>query len=115
TQATEVIRNNELFNIEISKVTVFPQTASIAYTKPQQFKNNTIGIVDWGGGTISGCVLQNLKLIHESKFTLNSGWFYLQEELIQELNKHFNMNIQPYEILSIVQSGLLKYKEESLK
>jgi plasmid segregation protein ParM len=105
--------NGELKLFKVSNVTVFPQGAGALYVNPGQYKSRVIAVLDIGGLTVNGCIFDNLTLVRESIFTENLGTIILQNKVKKILDKHYNMNIQEYELPGIIKNGLIKYQQES--
>lgn len=111
----EVRFNGELRVFKINNCTVFPQCAGAMYVNPEHFSNKIIGILDFGGLTVNGCIFENLNLVRESIFTENMGGIILFNKIKKVLEAKYEISIQEYEMPFIVKSGLVKYRNESLK
>jgi len=105
--------NNKPISISIPNVVVFPQALSCIYVN--HIKSNLIGILDCGGITIQGCICENKNLIHSTVFTENQGILILLNKIKKALNAQYNININDYELESILKNGLLQDKEKSLQ
>lgn len=99
----------------INKCTVFPQCAGAIYVEPWRFKNRIIGVLDFGGLTLNGCIFDNLNLVRESMFTENLGSIILYNKIKKALELRFGISIQEYEIPMIASRGLKRCQEESKK
>lgn len=104
--------NKKPISISIPNVVVFPQSLSALYVN--HIKSNLIGILDLGGMTSQGCICENKNLIHSTIFTENQGILILLNKIKKTLNSTYNINIQDYELESILKNGLLQDKEKSL-
>lgn len=111
TTTTQLILNNTPHTITINKTIVFPQSFPILYTAKYP---SYIAILDIGGLTSQGVISKNLNIIPSTIFTTNLGTLTLQNNIIKTLNSIYNLSIQPYEIESIIQSGLPSHPD-SLK
>jgi hypothetical protein len=98
-----------------SNVTVFPQCVAALYNNPDKYKNKVWGVLDLGGLTGIGCIVENLNLIRETAFTENLGGIILQNKIKKALDNRFGLNIKDYEIQNIIKNGLRKDIELSLK
>lgn len=105
--------NKKPISISIPNVIIFPQSLSAIYCN--SIKSNLIGIYDLGGMTVQGCICENKNLIHSTIFTESQGILVLFNKIKKVLNSNYNINIQDYELESIIKNGLLQDKEESLK
>lgn len=111
----EVRLNGELRMFKINKCTVFPQCAGAMYVNPDRFRDKIVGILDFGGLTVNGCIFENLNLIRESIFTENMGCIILFNKIKKALESKYGISIQEYEMPFIVKNGLTKYTDESLR
>jgi plasmid segregation protein ParM len=107
--------NYEIKVFKVNQCIVFPQGAGALYVNPERYKNKIIAIVDIGGLTINGCIFDNLNLIRKSIFTETLGSKILFNKVKKALESKLGMNIQEYEMPSILKHGLKKYTEESMK
>jgi hypothetical protein len=105
--------NKKPISISIPNVVVFPQCLPCIYVN--HIKSNLIGILDCGGITIQGCICENKNLISSTVFTENQGILILLNKIKKTLNATYNLNINDYELESILKNGLLQNKEESLQ
>jgi plasmid segregation protein ParM len=92
--------------IKINKCKVFPQCAGAIYATPMIFKNRLVGILDIGGLTVNGCIVDNLNIIKDSIFTENLGGFILKNSIKKLLNSIYTLNIQDYNVDYIIKYGL---------
>lgn len=98
--------NGEHKNFTILDAITFPQGISHAYNNPKLFNNQIRGVLDFGGLTINGVILDDLNVIPGTSFTENLGSIILCNEIKKNLDKRFSQNIQVYEIPSIIKHGL---------
>lgn len=105
------ILNNETKKIKINQCLVFPQTLPVIYEN--SVENSIVGILDIGGLTSQGLITNKGSMITSSKFSKNLGMLVLYEKIKKELNYKFNIDIQDYEIESIVKNGLYTNIEKS--
>jgi hypothetical protein len=105
---TEVIRHNgKLKKINIKKCSIIPQGLAALYANNiSEHKEKMVAVLDIGGLTIDGCIVENLKPIKESMFTINLGTKILENRIKTALNKKYLLNIQDYEIPYIMQDGI---------
>lgn len=101
--------------IHINECIVFPQTLPVVYLNAQYYKNRIIAVIDIGGYTAQGCIIENLNLIQSSRFSEPLGCFILYNNIKKELNKEFNINIRDYEIPHVIKTGIKINPEKSLK
>jgi plasmid segregation protein ParM len=92
--------------IRINDCQVFPQGAGALFSNPYPYRNKVVCILDIGGMTVNGSIFHNLNLQTPSMFTINQGMIILYNKLMKALNNEFSMNIQEYEIPSILKDGL---------
>lgn len=85
-------------NFYINDAFVFAQGAAAIYEAPERYKNRIVALIDFGGGTINGCIFENLNIIPESIFTINEGILILFNKIKTALNEVLCLNIQNYEI-----------------
>jgi hypothetical protein len=98
--------NGKEKRFNIIKAITFPQGIAQAYAHPIMFTNQTRAILDFGGLTINGAILDNLNIVPGTTFTENLGGIILENEIKKKLDKRFSLNIKPYEIRSIILNGL---------
>jgi plasmid segregation protein ParM len=98
--------NSIQFTFHIQKCLTFPQTIPVAYIHPQHFQNSIHSIIDIGGLTCQGIILDNFNPIPNTKFSESLGSIILYNQIRKNLNSVFNLNIQDYEIPHIINSGL---------
>jgi len=84
----------------------FPQGISHAYNNLKLFDKQVRGVLDFGGLTINCVILDDLNIIPGTPFTENLGSIILYNDIKKNLDKRFNQNIQPYEVPTIIKSGL---------
>lgn len=109
-----VIKQNGITKkIIINKCTVLPQGISALYSNPSAYKDKVIGIIDIGGLTIDGCIVEDLKPIKETIFTINKGVTILENRIKTLLNQYFFLNIQDYEMPYILKNGIPNREKES--
>jgi hypothetical protein len=96
--------NGSKRSIRIRQCTVFPQTVPVIYLKDF---GNIVGLIDIGGLTVQGCVINNLNLVKTSIFSENKGCIFIYNEIRKLLNKKYGINIQDYEIENIVRNKLV--------
>ena len=105
--------NSIQFTFHISKCITFPQTIPVAYIHPQHFQNKLHAIIDIGGLTCQGIILDNFNPVPNTKFTENLGSIILYNQIRKSLNSKFSINVQDYEMPNIINSGLSKFNLES--
>ncbi|WP_148206872.1 ParM/StbA family protein [Natranaerobius thermophilus] len=108
-----VNREHKLFWLK--NCTVFPQTVPVSYANPSAFKNQIKGIVDIGGMTTQGVILDSFNIIPSSRFTENLGCLNLYNKVRKALNSYFTVNIQDYEMPTIIKNGLRVNTKKSLE
>lgn len=100
----ELDGKSKKFNIV--KAITFPQGIAHAYAQPKLFQNQIRGILDFGGLTINGVVLDDMNIVPGTGFTENLGSIILENEIRSKLNKHYSLNLKPFEIPNIISHGL---------
>lgn len=103
TTSANFLLNNSPCNITINKVIVFPQTFPCLYTNKTP---NLVGIIDCGGLTCQGVISDKLNIIQSTIFSTNLGTLILADKIKKSLNSNYNLNLQDYEIESIIKNGL---------
>lgn len=88
--------------VRIRKCTVFPQSVPVVYMG--DYKNSVIAILDIGGLTIQGCIMDRLNIV--SRFSENKGCIILFNELRKLLNGKYSLNIQDWEMEHVVKYGV---------
>lgn len=86
---------------------VFPQGIGAIFTNPNQYTGKLQAVLDIGGLTVNGGILNNLNLDNNTMFTINQGCLILFNKLKKILNSKFTQNIQEYEIPNIIENGLI--------
>ncbi len=99
----------------LKNCTVFPQTVPVSYVNPKSFNNQIKGIIDIGGMTCQGVILDSFNIVPDSKFTENLGCLNLYNKVRKELNSYFTVNIQDYEMPAIIKNGLRENTQKSLE
>lgn len=99
--------NGQKKKVLIKDCLVFPQGIGAVFTSPNQYKNKLIAVLDVGGLTVNGGILNNLNLDNSTMFTINQGCLILFNRLKKVLNSTFTQNIQEYEIPNIIENGLI--------
>lgn len=113
-KSEKIEHNGKIKQIHIDKCTVVPQGLAALYAgNISQFKDKMIAILDIGGLTVDGCVIENLKPIKESMFTTNLGTKILEDRVRTALNTKFTLNIQDYEIPYLMRTGIKGSEEPS--
>lgn len=105
--------NSQSKNIYIDQCVAFPQSLPIIYCNKIDFSH--VAIVDIGGLTAQGCIVENNNLVFSSIFTDNLGTLILYEKIKKVLNSQYNINMKDYEMQDIISNGLLFDKSNSLK
>lgn len=90
----------------INGCTVAPQGVSALYSDITRYKDRLVGVIDLGGITVDCCIVENLKPITDSIFTVNMGDRIVESAVKTKVNEKYLLNIQDYEIKSIVQNGV---------
>lgn len=99
--------NGKLKTVNVVKVEACPQGLSSLYAYGEnQYKNKIIGVLDIGSLTVDGCIVNDLKPIKETIFSINLGTLILENKIKTALNQEFMLNIQDYEMPYIIKNGL---------
>ena len=110
TDFINILVNNQRFIFHINKCITFPQTVPVAYVNPHFFQNSVKALIDIGGLTCQGIILDNFNPVPNTKFTENLGSIILYNQIRKSLNSRFSTNFQEYEIPNIINNGLSKFK-----
>lgn len=111
-QNKNIKHNGVAKGINIAQIEVCPQGLSSLYSNnANQYKNQLIGVLDIGALTIDGCIVDNLRPIKETIFSINHGVLILENKIKTALNQEFMLNIQDYEMPYIIKNGLNKINE----
>jgi hypothetical protein len=106
-KSEEILYNGKKRNIRIRSAKVFPQGLAALYAGDiNDYKDKAIGILDIGGLTIDGCVIDNLKPLKETIFSANFGTIILENRIKTALNSAFLLNVQDYEVPYLIHSGI---------
>ena len=109
-----VVHGQKYKKLIVRKCTVVPQGIAALYAYDvRQYKNKVIAVLDFGGLTIDGCIVENLKPIKDSMFTINAGSIIFENKIKTTLNEKFFLNVQDYEIPSLIENGVPGSVEES--
>lgn len=106
--------NGKTKRIAIKKCTIVPQGLAALYANDvRQYKDKMLAVLDIGGKTIDGCVVEGLKPIKESIFTINLGTIILENRIKTALNQKFLLDIQDYEVPYLMKDGIPGLEVES--
>ena len=102
----ELLKQNEtiIYNgipkkINIDRIDIYPQGLVSLYANDiTRYCNQIIGLIDIGAVTIDGVIIDNLKPIKESMFSVNLGTKILENKVKTALNQELLLNLQDYEI-----------------
>jgi plasmid segregation protein ParM len=108
------IKQNDTINyndtqkkINVKQIDIYPQGLASLYANDiTQYTNRIIGILDIGALTIDGCIIDNLKPIKESMFSINLGTKILENKIKTKLNQDLLLNLQDYTIPYIIKDGI---------
>lgn len=98
--------NGHKKTILIKDCLVFPQGIGAIFINPNQYNNKLVAVLDIGGLTVNGGILNNLNIDTSTMFTINQGCIILFNKLKKMLNSEYTLNIQEYEIPGIIKNGL---------
>ncbi|HEY5588167.1 MAG TPA: ParM/StbA family protein [Candidatus Paceibacterota bacterium] len=85
-----IIINSIRKSICIRRVEVFPQSAGLVFTNPDQYKEENTLVIDIGGMTVDVSYFKGMKLEKYSTYT--SGMLKLYASLAQILNNKYEVN-----------------------
>lgn len=101
----ETIFNGEVKKFHINDCIVIPQGAGALYSRnPNEFKDKLIGILDIGGKTINGVIMDNLNPVRKSIFTEDLGIHILYNELCKEFALR-GIKVNDYQIPYILKNN----------
>lgn len=98
---------DKLFGIQ--ECIVLPQGAGAVFSDVNRWKDKIVAILDIGGQTVNGCIVDNLNVVRSSMFTEKLGMFILGNELKKKLDSVYGVDIQEYELSNIIFNR--KYKK----
>ncbi|MFT9495873.1 hypothetical protein [Anaerosolibacter sp.] len=102
-----VTQNGKQKKIIIRNCIIAPQGIAALYAyDARQYKNKVIGVLDIGGLTIDGCIVENLTPIKESAFTINAGTIIFENKVKTAFNEEFFLNVQDYEVPYLIENGV---------
>lgn len=97
--------------ININEVIVFPQSAGLALTNPDDFSpGKTNLIIDIGGLTVDVSHFEGRQLAHSDSYELGMIKFY--SSLAAEINSKHNVSVDDQAIERFIENGYLTIKEE---
>jgi plasmid segregation protein ParM len=107
-----IIYNGTPMKINIERIDIYPQgLVSLYANNVTNFSNKIVGIIDIGAVTIDGCIIDNLKPIKESMFSINLGTKILENQVKTKLNQELLLNLQDYQMPYIIKDGIEKIPE----
>lgn len=109
-----VYLDKEQKTFHVQQCLVFPQTVPVAYVHPTLFKDRYRAILDIGGITAQGVVLDNFNMVKDTKFSELLGTLVLFNSVRKALNSEFSVNIQDFEMPYVIREGLVQHKDRSL-
>lgn len=108
--------NHQNIQLNISDVTIFAEACGIPFNNISKFKNKTVGLLDIGGLNVNGVVINNMKPVKGTEFTINAGSLIVMEKIRKELNKEIKgANIQEYQMDTILKRGYYSLEPEISK
>jgi plasmid segregation protein ParM len=96
----DIILNGFKQSIKIRRVEVFPQSAGVVFTNPEQYKGENTLVIDIGGMTVDVSYFRGMRLEKYSTYT--SGMLKLYTKLAQVLNSKFDVNYKTSDIEEIL-------------
>jgi hypothetical protein len=87
-----------LFNGKEKKVNIYS-------TDITQYSNRVVGILDIGALTTSGVIIDNLKPVKNSMFSIDFGTKILENKIKTNLNQALLLNLQDYSVPYIIKDG----------
>jgi plasmid segregation protein ParM len=100
------IYEDKLFGV--NECLVLPQGAGAVFGENKKWEDKIVAILDIGGQTINGCIMNNLNIVRQSIFTEKLGVFILENEIKKNLDSAFGVDIQPYEMQEIMKNKIYK-------
>lgn len=94
--------------VYVRDCTVFAEGAAAYLPYKNIFKNEVVGILDFGGNTINCMIYDRGNLLKETITTLDLGTIKLERKIIDVLNIKTKWNVQDYEVKDIIDSGECK-------
>lgn len=102
----EIELDGELKRFKVGNVSVLPQGISALYgANVNEYRNKVVGILDIGGKTINGIVVNNLNPVRQTMFTEDLGILILYNRLKMKLNQE-GYNVMDYQIPYIIENGI---------
>lgn len=94
---------------QVNDCIVLPQGVGALYIEPDRWKDKVVGVIDIGGLTINGCVVDNLNIVRETMFTEKCGIKILMNDIKKKLDSIYGVDIKEYEMKKIIFNK--KYKK----
>jgi plasmid segregation protein ParM len=111
-QNETIVYNGTPKKSNIKRIDIYPQGLVSLYANDiTEYSNKKIGILDIGAVTIDGCIVDNLKPIKETMFSINLGTKILENKIKTKLNQELLLNLQDYDIPYIVKDGIKSIPE----
>lgn len=94
--------------VYVRDCTVFAEGAAAYLPYKNIFKNEVVGVLDFGGNTINCMIFDRGNLLKDTISTLDLGTIKLERNIIDVLNIKTGWNVQDYEVRDIIDSGECK-------
>lgn len=94
--------------VYVRDCTVFAEGAAAYLPYKQSFKNEVVGVLDFGGNTINCMIYDRGNLLKDTITTLDLGMIKLERKIIDTLNIETGWNLQEYEVRDIIEHGECK-------
>lgn len=108
--------NHKNTQLNINDVTIFAEACGIPFNNTSKFKNKTVGLLDIGGLNVNGVIINNMKPVKGTEFTINAGSLIVMEKIRKELNKEIKgANIQEYQMDTILKQGYYNVEQKISK
>lgn len=115
TDIIETELGGELRRFKVNNVIVIPQGISAVYSQDlNSFKNKVIGILDIGGKTVNGIILNNLNPVRSTMFTEDLGILILYNKIKLKLVSE-GYNVADYQIPYIIRDGLIGCNTDEIR
>lgn len=110
------VDNDKHFKFNIVDVLVMPESAGVVYSNSRTFKDNLVGVIDWGGLQVNCMIYDDCKMIKSSGFTSQLGGYSVETDILNTLNKvNVGANYQYYEIKYILRNKKPEISNEVTK
>lgn len=98
-------------NIHILNCIVFPQSAGLALTNPDDFaEGRTNLVIDIGGLTVDVSYYEGRRMVHYDSYQMGMLKFY--SDVASAINGRFNVNVDDQDVERFIEEGTVTISEE---